>query len=194
MNTNSTRFCKTESDIIMVLLKVCFLRLRTSMPCFNFGGRGNKTAAVCLSLNLSIIFDPCLHLQRSSGCAARRAPEGAPYRRCPQTTATHHPRVNGQHTPSYPLPRALRLGQNRDTARRHWVPSDGRVLERAPSPAPGTHPSLSWEESGSWSLHEPGCCFSTAGRSKTSLNPFFLSVTVTLEAFIILKFRPFVQT
>lgn len=72
------------------------------MPCFNFLGRGNKVAAVRLSLNLSIIFDPCLPLQRSSGCAARRALEGAPYRRCPQTTATHHPRMNGQHTPPTP--------------------------------------------------------------------------------------------
>lgn len=83
------------------------IKVKDSVTGFNFGGRGNKIATVSLSLNLSTVFDLCLYLQRScsSGCAAGRALEGAPYRPSPQTTATKGP--TAAH-PSCHLPRGLR--------------------------------------------------------------------------------------
>jgi len=110
----------------------------------------------------------------------------------PKDQLQHSPPVPAAgHPPCPEVPGRSRVGEitpSQDTPRRHWVPSDGRVPAmggcpvRAPSLAPGTHPSLRWEESGSWSVHELGCCFSTAGRSNTSLKSIFLLVTITLEA------------
>lgn len=199
MTTNSTRFCKTESDIIMVLLKVCFCKGK-GLQCLGlifWGGEIKLLQYVFpwIWASYLILVSICRGAQAALPGERWRVPltDAAP-RPLPPTTRGW----TGSTPPPTPYPQlsdrdnSTELGYGQKALGAQWWEGTGA------SPQSGSWDSPIAQLGGERELvaARAGLLLLHCGEVKHQLKIlfFFLSVTVTLEAFITLKFRPFVQT